>query len=139
MIWVILCNRSVQFSHSVLSDSLQPHGVQHTRLLCPSSNPGVCSNSVIPSNHLILCRPLILLPSFFPSIRAFSNESALRIKWPRYWNFSIHPSSEYSGLILQSMDGTLKGLLQHHNLKASILQHSAFFMVQLAHPYMTTK
>ena len=92
----------------------------------------------MPSNHLTLYRPLLLLPSIFPSIRVFSNESALRIKWPRYWNFSIHPSSEYSGLILQSMDGTLKGLLQHHNLKASILQHSAFFMVQLLHLYMTT-
>ena len=99
------------------------------------------------SNHLILCRPL-LLPSIFPNIRAFSNESTLCIRWPKYWSFifSISPSSEYSGLISFRMDwldllavqGTLKSLLQHHNAKASLLQHSAFFMVQLSHPYMTT-
>ena len=105
-------------------------------------------DSVVPSNHLILCRPLLLLPLIFPSIRVFSNESALRIRWPKYWSFifSISPSSEYSGLISFRMDwldllavqGTLKSLLQHHNAKASLLQHSAFFMVQLSHPYMTT-
>ena len=104
--------------------------------------------SVMPPNHLILCRPLFLLPSVFPSIRVFSNESVLCIRWPRYWSFSfsISPSNEYSGLISFRMDwldllavqGTLKSLLQHHSSKASILQHSAFFIVQLSHPYMTT-
>ena len=104
--------------------------------------------SVMPSNHLILCCPLFLLPSILPSIRIFSNESVLHIRWPKYWsfNFSICPSSEYSGLISFRMDwfdllavqGTLKSLLQHRSSKASILRHSAFFMVQLAHPYMTT-
>ena len=103
---------------------------------------------VIPSNHLILCHPLLLLPSIFPSIRVFSNESVLCIRWPKYWSFSfsISPSNEYSGLISFRMDwlallavqGTLKSLLQHHSSKASILQHSAFFIVQLSHPYMTT-
>uniref|UniRef100_A0AC11E787 Uncharacterized protein n=1 Tax=Ovis aries TaxID=9940 RepID=A0AC11E787_SHEEP len=102
--------------------------------------------SVMPSNHLILCRPLLLLPSIFPSIRVFSNESVLPIRWPKYWsfNFSISPSSEYSELIsfrndrldLLSVQGTLKSL-QHHSSKASIFQRSAFFMVQLSHPYMT--
>ena len=103
---------------------------------------------VNPSNHLILCRPLLLLPSIFPSIRVFSNESALCIRWPKYWNFSFNfsASNEYSGLISFRMDwldllaglGTLKSLLQHHSSKASILRHSAFFIVQLSHPYMTT-
>ena len=102
---------------------------------------------VMPSNHLILCHPLLLLPSIFRSIRVFSNESALRISWPKYWSFSfnISPSSEHLGLISFGMDwldlpavqGTLKSLLQHHSSKASILQHSAFFIVQLSHPYMT--
>ena len=104
--------------------------------------------SVMPSNHLILCRPLLLLPSTFPSIRVFSNESVLCIRWPKYWSFSISPSNEYSGLIsfridwfdLLAVQGTLKCLLQHHfsSSKASLLQHSAFFMVQVSHPYMTT-
>ena len=104
--------------------------------------------SVMPSNHLILCHPLLILPSIFPSIRVFLNESVLHIRWPKYWSlsFSISPSSEYSGLISFRMDwldllavqGTLKSLLQHHSSKASILRHSAFFMVQLSHPYMTT-
>ena len=102
--------------------------------------------SVMPSNHLILCRPLLLLPSVFPSIRIFSNKSALHIRWPKYWSFSISPSNEYSGFIsfridwfdLLAVRGTLKSLLQHHCLKASILRRSAFFMVQLSHPYMTT-
>ena len=144
---------SVQFTHSVVSDSLQPHGPQHARLLCPSPNSQsllklVSIESVIPSNHLILCRPLLLLPSIFPSIRVFSNESALLIRWQKYWSFSfsISPSNEYSGLISFRMDwldlvafkGTLKSLLQHHSPKASILQHSSFFIVQLSHPYMTT-
>ena len=104
--------------------------------------------SVMPSSHLILCRPLLLLPSVFLSIRVFSNESVLRIWWPKYWSFSfsISLSNEYSGLISFRMDwfgllavqGTLKSLLQHHSAKASILQHSAFFIVQLSYPYMTT-
>ena len=104
--------------------------------------------SVIPSNHLILCHPLLLLPSIFPSIRIFSNESALHIRWPKDWSFSfnISPSNEYSRLIFFRMDwldllavqGTLKSLLQHHSSKASILWHSAFFTVQVSHPYMTT-
>ena len=104
--------------------------------------------SVMPSNHLILCRLLLLLPSIFPSIRVFSNESVLRIRWPQYWNFSfnISPYNEYSGLISFRMDWldllavqeTLKSLLQHHSSKASILLHSVFFIVQLSHPYMTT-
>ena len=104
--------------------------------------------SVMLSNHLILCHPLLLLPSIFPSIRVFSNESALRVRGPNYWsfNFNISPASEHSGLISFRMDwldliavqGTLKSLLQHHSSKASILRHSAFFTVQLSHPYMTT-
>ena len=105
--------------------------------------------SVMPSNHIILCRPLLLLPSIFPSTRVFSNESVLRFRWPKYWSFSfsIIPSKEIPGLIYFRMDwmdllevqGTLKSLLQHHSSKASILWHSAFFIVQLSHPYMTTR
>ena len=104
--------------------------------------------SVVPSNHLILCHPLLLLPSVFPSIRVFSIESVLCIRWPKYWsfNFSISPSNEYSRLIsfgmgwldLVAVQGTLKSLLQHHSSRASILQRSSFFIVQLSHPYMTT-
>ena len=104
--------------------------------------------SMMPSNHHILCRPLLLLPSIFPSIRVFSNESALHIRWPKYWSFSfsINLSNEYSGLIsfridwfdLLAVQGTLKTLLQHHSLKVSILCHSAFFIIRLSHPYMTT-
>ena len=102
---------------------------------------------VMPSNHLIRCHPLLLLPSIFPSIRVFSNESALRIRWPKYWSFSFHisTSNEHPGLIfrmdwldLLAVQETLKSLLQHHSSKASILQHSAFFIVQLSHRYMTT-
>src|SRR5574342_712127 len=103
---------------------------------------------VMPSDHLILCHPLLLLPSILPSIRVFSNKSALCIRWPKYWSFSfnISPSNEHPGLISFRMDwldllpvqGTLKSLLQHHSSKASILRHSAFFIVQLSHPYMTT-
>ena len=101
----------------------------------------------MPSNHLIFCRPDLLLPSVFPSIRVFSNESALRIRWPKYWSFSfsIRPSNEHPGLIfrmdwldLLAVQGTLKSLLQHHTSKALILRHSAFFIVQLSHPYVTT-
>ena len=105
--------------------------------------------SVMPSNHLILCRPLLLLPPIFPSIRVFSNESALHIRWPKYWSFSlsITPSNKHPGLISFKMDwldflavqGILKSLLQHHSSKASIHQLSAFFIVQLSHPYMTTR
>ena len=105
-------------------------------------------DSVMPSNYLILCPPLLFLPSIFPSIRVFSNESALRIRWPKYWTFSfnISPSNEHLGLISSRMDwydllavqGTLKSLLQHHSSKASILLCSAFFIVQLSYPYMTT-
>ena len=105
--------------------------------------------SVMPSNHLVLCHPLLLLPSIFPSIRVFSNESVLHIRWLKYWSFSfsISPSTEYSGLISSRMDwfdlliavqGTLKSLFQHHSSKASILRYSAFFMVQVSHPYTTT-
>ena len=137
-----------------MSNPLQPHGLQHARLPCPSPTPGVYSNSClltqrgIQQSHLILCCPLLILPSVFPGIRAFSNESARHIMWPKYWSFSFNmsPSNEYSGLISFRMDwldllavqGTLKSLLQHHNSKASILQHSAFIIVQLSHPYMTT-
>ena len=102
----------------------------------------------MPSSHLILCRPLLLLPPTPPSIRVFSNESALRIRWPKYWSFgfNISPSNEHPGLIsfrmnwlgLLAVQGTLKSLLQHHSSKASVLRHSAFFIVQLSHPYMTT-
>ena len=104
--------------------------------------------SVIPSNHLILCHPLLLPPSIFPSIRVFSDESDLHIRWPKYWSFSfsISPSNEHPGLIsfrmywldLLAVQGTLKSLLQHHSSKASIPEHSAFFIVRLSHPYMTT-
>ena len=113
-----------------------------------SSPKPISIELVMPSNHLIPCRPLLLLPSIFPSIRVFSNDSVLRIRWPKYWSFSfsISPSNEYLGLISFRMDwldllavqGTFKSLLQHHSLKASILQCSAFFIVQLSHPYMTT-
>ena len=108
----------------------------------------VSIESVMPSNHLILCRPLLLLPSIFPSVRVFSNELALRIRWPKYWSFifNISPSNEHPGLISFRMDwlgllavqGTLKSLLQHYSSKASIPQCSAFFIVQLSRPYMTT-
>ena len=145
---------SVQLSCSVIFDSLQPHGRQHARLPCPSPTARAYSlkdmsiESVMPSNHLILCHPLLLPPSIFPRIRVFSDESVLPIRWPKYWNFSFStsPSNEYSGLISFRMDwldilavqGTLKSLLQHHSSKASILWLSAFFIVQLSHPYITT-
>ena len=139
---------SVQFSCSVMSDSLQPHEMQYTRTPCPSPTPEVYPNScpsiklVTPSSHLILYRPLLLLPSIPPTIRVFSNESILCIRWPKYWsfNFSISPSKEYSGLIsgdgleLLAVQGTLKSLFQHHTSKASILQCSAFLTVQLSQP-----
>ena len=130
---------SVQFNRSVVSDSLRPHGLQHTRPSCPSPTPGVHSDSrawlVMPSSHLILWRPLLLLPTIPPNIRVFFNESILHMRWPKYWSFSfsISPSNEYPGLISFRMDwldllavkGTLKSLLQHHSSKASILWHSA--------------
>ena len=136
-----------------MSGSLQPHGLQHAKLLCPSPTRSLLKlmsiESVMPSNHLILCRPLLLPPSIFPSIRVFSNESVLHIRWPKYWSFSfnISPSNEYSGLFSFRMDwldllavqGTLKSLLQHHSSKASIVWCSAFFIVQLSNPYMTTR
>ena len=135
-----------------MSDSLQPHRLQLQASLSITYSRSLLKlmsiESVMPSNHFILCRPLLLLPSIFPSIRVFSNESVLCIRWPKYWSFSfnISPSNGYSGLISFRMDwldflaiqGTLKSLLQHHSSKASILQSSAFFMVQLSHPYMTT-
>ena len=135
------------FIRSVMSNSLWPHGLQHAELPSWSLLKLMFIESVMPSNHLILCRPL-LLPSVIPSIRVFSNELALCIRWPQYWSFSfsISPSNEYSGLIsfgiawldLLAVQGTLKSLLQHHSSKASILWCSAFFMVQFSHPYMTT-
>ena len=144
--------QSVQFSRSVVSDSLRPHEPQHIRPPCPSPTPGATKpmsiDWVVPSNHLILCHPLLLLPSIFPSIRVFSNESALHIRWPKCWSFSfnISSSNEHPGLIfrmdwldLLAVQGTLKSLLQHHSSKASILRCSAFFIVQLSHPYMTQK
>ena len=135
-----------------MSNSLQRHELQHGRPRCPLPIPGVypISCPLIQRCHptISACHPLHLLPSIFPSIRKFSNESVLCIKWPKYWRFSfnISPSNEHPGLISFRMDwldllavqGTLKSLLQHHNLKASILQCSAFFIVQLSHPYMTT-
>ena len=143
---------SVQFSHSVVSDSETPRTAAHQASLSITNFQSllklVSIESVMPPNHLILCRPLLLLPSIFASIRVFSNESVLRIRWPKYWSFSfrISPSNEYSGLISFRMDwldllavqGTLKSLLQHHSSKASILQCSAFYIFQLSHPYMTT-
>ena len=138
---------------SVVSDSLQPHELQHARPPCPSPTPGVHSDSrplswwcypAISSSY----RPLLLLPPIPPSIRVFSSESALHIRWPKYWSFSfsISPSKVYSGLIscrinwfdFLTVQGTLKSLLQHHSSKASILRRSAFFTVQLSHPYMIT-
>ena len=133
-----------------MSDSFQPHGLQHIRVPYPSPTPGACSNScpLSQSIHLILCCSLLLLPSSFPNIRVFSNESVLHIRLPKYWSFSfsISPSNEYSGLISFVMDwlgllavhGTLKSLLQHHSSKASILWRSVFFIVQLSHPYIST-
>ena len=136
-----------------MSDSLRPHESQHARPPCPSPTLRVHSDftsieSVMPSSHLILCRPLLLLLPIPPSIRVFSNESRLRMRWPKYWSFgfSIIPSKEIPGLPSFRMDwldllavqGTLKSLLQYHSSKASILQRSAFFTVQLSHPYMTT-
>jgi len=138
-------------SRSVMCDSLQPHGLQHARLPYPSPTPGVCSN-LGPSSQwchstISSCRPLLLPPSIFPSIRVFFNESVLHIRWPKYWSFSfsISPSNKYSGLIsfridrldLLAVQGILKSLLQHQSWKAPILRCSAFFIVQPSHPYIT--
>ena len=149
----ILLFASVQLSCSVVSDSLWPHELQHAKASLSITNSWtslelMCIELVMPSSHLILCFPLLLLPSIFPSIRDISSESALYIRWPKYWRFSfnISPFNEHPGLISFRMDWldflavqrTLKSLLQHHSSKASIRQHSAFFIVQLSHPYMTT-
>ena len=142
---------SVQFSHSVVSNYLCPYGLQHTRLCCPSPTPGACSNSYPSSQwyHPTISSSVDPSPPAFnlSSIRVFSNELALHIRWPKYWSFSfsVSPSSEYSGLIslrmawvdLFAVQGTLKSLLQHHSSKASVLWCSAFFMIQLSHPCMT--
>ena len=144
---------SVQFSRSVMSDSLQPHGQQHTKPPCPSSMPGVYSNSCPTSRW---CYPTIsssVIPfsshlQSFPTTGSFQMSQFFCIRWPKYWSFSfsISPSNEYSGLIsfrmdwldLHAVQGTLKSLLQHHSLKVSILRLSTFFIVQLSHPYLTT-
>ena len=139
----------VQFSRSVMSNSVTPWtaACQAFLSVTKSRNPPkpMSIELVMPSNHLILSRPLLLLPSIFPNISVFSNESALHIRWPKSFSFNISPSSEHPGLISLRMDwldllavqGTLKSLFQHHSSKASILQCSAFFVVQLSHPYMT--
>ena len=137
-LWVVLAISPVQFSSSVVSDTLWCHGLQHTRLPCPSPTPRACTNSCPLSQWchptISSCHPLVLLPSIFPSIKIFSNESVLRIRWPKYWSltFSISPSNEYLGLIsfrndwfdLLAVQGTLKTLLQYHSSKASLLQLS---------------
>ena len=153
---LVYVTQGVQFSSVQLLSCVQLFATPWTTALQPSLSITNSQSllkpmsivSVMPSNHLILCCPLLLLPSIFPSIRVFSNESALHIMWPKYWSFSfsISPSNEYSGLISFKMDwfdllavqGTLKSFLQHHSSKASILWHSAFFIVQLSHPYITT-
>ena len=145
-------NSSVQFSQSVMSDSLWPHGLQHARPPCPSPTPRVYSNSCPLTQWCLSTISFSIAPfspsSIFPSIRVFSNESGLHIRLRKYWSFSfsIGPSNEHPGLIsfrmnlldLLAVQGTLKSLLQHHNSKASILQRSAFFIVQFSHPYMIT-
>ena len=152
IVWTLLIS-SVQFSRSVVSYYLQPHELQHARPPCPSPTPGVYSNSfmsvesMMPSIHLILCHPLLLLPLIPPSIRVFSNESTLCMMWPKYWSFSlsISPSNEHPRLIfrmdwldLLAVQGSPKSLLQHYSSKASILRCSALLIVQLSHPYITT-
>ena len=142
---------SVQFSHSVVSNSATPWITARQASLSITNSLSLLKlmsiKSVMPPNHLIICCPLLLPPSIFLSIRVFSYESVIGIRWPKYWScsFSISPSKEYSGLTSFRIDwldlavqGTLKSLLQHHSSKASILQRSAFFIVQLSHPYMTT-
>ena len=155
MSWHSYVSQTVCFLHKPFSsqscptlcypmDFSMPGFPVHHQLQKPTQTHVHCIG--VPSNHLTLCHPLLLLLSIFPSISVFSNESVLHIRWPKYWTFSISPSNEYSGLISFRIDrldslavqGTLKSLLQHHNSKASILQRSAFFIVQLSHPYMTT-
>ena len=144
---------SVQFSRSVVSDSLPPPWIAARQASLSITNSWsslrlTSIESVMPSSHLILCHPFLLLPPIPPSIRVFSNESTLRMRWPKYWSFSfkISPSNEHPGLIsfgkdwldLLAVQGTLKSFLQHHSSKKSILSHSVLFTVQLSHPYMTT-
>ena len=143
---------SIQFSCSVMSDSTTPWTAAHQVFLSITNSQSLLKlisiELVMPSNHLFLCHALPILPSILPRIRVFSNESALHIRWPKYWSFSfsISPSNEYSGLIffrigwfdLLAFQRTLKSLLQHHSSKTSILRRSAFFIVQLSHPYMAT-
>ena len=145
-VYIYVC-ASVQFSCSVMANSLQLHGWHHARPPCPSSMSILMSiKSVMPSNHLIPCHPLLLMSLIFPSFRVFSNESVVCIRWPKYWSYSIRPSNEYSRLIslridwfdLLAVQGTLRNILQHQSSKVSILWHSAFFIVQLSHPYVTT-
>ena len=150
--WFTVCPLSVQFSCSVMSDSVTPWTAACQASLSITNSQSLFKlmsiESVMPSNHLNLCCPLLFPPSVFPSIRVFSNESVLHIRWPKYWSFSfnIDPSNEHPGLTSFRMDwldflavqGTLKSLLQHHSSKASILRCSAFFIVQLSHSYMTT-
>ena len=147
-----IAHYSLQFSYSVMSNFATPWTAARQASLSITNSRSLLKlmsiESVMPSTHLILCHPLLLLPSIFPSIRVFSDELVLPIRWPKYWSFSfnISPSNEYSGLISFRMDqfdllavqGTLKSLLQHHSSKASLLQRSAFFIVQLSYPYMTT-
>ena len=135
-----MSNISVQFSHSVVSDSLWPHQASLSITNSRSLLKLMFIALVLPSNHFILCHPLLFLPSIFPSFRIISNESVLCIRWPKYWSFSFSssPSNEYSRLIYFRLEGTLKSLLWNHSSKASILRSSAFFIVQLSHPYMTT-
>ena len=146
---LVIVPENVRIQGTYKSNSLQPHARSSLSIINSWSLLKLMSiESVMPSNHLILCRPLLLLPSIFSSITVFSNESVLCIRWPKYWsfNFSISPFNEYSGLIsfridwldLLAVQGTLKSLLQHHSSKVSILWHSAFFMVQLSHPYIIT-
>ena len=148
----MLVTVSVQFSRSVVSDFATPWTAVCQASLSITNSQSLLKlmsvESVMPSNHLVLCCPLLLPPSIFPSIRVISNNSALCIRWPKYWSFSfsISPSNEHPGLIsfrkdwlhLPAVQGTPKSLLQHHSSKASILRCSAFFIVQLSHPYMTT-
>ena len=153
-VWSFVLESSVQCSsvHSILSDFATPWTAARQASLSITNSQSLLKlmsiESVMPFNHLILCDPLLLPPSVFPSIRVFSSESVLHIRRPKYWSFSfsISPSNEYSALIpfridwfdLLAVQGTLKSLLQHHSLKGSILWCSAFFMVQISHPYMTT-
>ena len=153
LFWTSNLSQFSSVSCSVVFDSLRLHEPQHARPPCPSPTVGVhpnpCPLSWWCHPAISSCHPLLLLPSILASIRVFSNESALRIRWPKYWSFSfnISPYNEHPGLISFRMDwldllavqGTLKSLLQHHSSKASILLHSAFFIVELSHPYITTR